>query len=250
MQRSGAFRDAFRFQRQNPPDHFVEKRIQYGHIEMSDIDSIRKEALILERLTHSPRVLDIYGYCSTTVLLEPMASDLHFKIVIDDYGLASQAELDKLDDVYPLNNLTTSEKLEISLQMAESLADLHGFEGGTIIQADTHIEQWLLAFDGSVKLNDFNNAREPTWNERTGEYCKRRSVYGGIWRSPEEYNSKVGQDEAIDTFAFGQSVYTLVCTTRCISVLPNRCPFVVTHGMDITCSLRACGPGMTKIIGE
>lgn len=89
----------------------------------------------MERLSSSPRVIDIYGFCGTSVLLEAMASDLHTKIIAGD-GFASQNDLDELDDVNPLNNFTTSEKLQIALAMVESLADIHGFEGGMIVHAD------------------------------------------------------------------------------------------------------------------
>lgn len=207
--RSGSFRDAFRFHRHQPQeDHFVMKRIMLNDIVMEDVASIRKEAMILERLTHSPRVLDIYGYCGTSVVVEAMEEDLHTKIIIGE-GYISQKKLNKLDDVYPQNNFTASEKLQISLDMAESLADLHGFDGGPIIHADTHIEQWLIAPDRSVKLNDFNNAREPMWNAKEKRYCEKRSTYGGIWRSPEEFDG-YSQDESIDVYAYGNNIYTLV----------------------------------------
>lgn len=41
----------------------------------------------------------------------------------------------------PMNNLTTSEKLDIALVMAESMADIHGFEGGAIAHGDVHPDQ-------------------------------------------------------------------------------------------------------------
>ncbi len=175
---------------------------------MKDISKIQKEASILEQLSSSPRVLDIYGYCGASVLVEAMASDLHTKI-IHGKGIDSQEMLDSLDNLYPRNNFTSSEKLQISIDMAESLADIHGIKGGPIIHADTHIEQWLIAPDGSVKLNDFNNAHLPLWNEKKGRYCLSHRKYGGTYRSPEEFSGGA-QDESVDTFAFGNNIYTLV----------------------------------------
>ena len=178
---SGTYRDAWRFQREGL-DQLVLKRLMLAKKhkwDAKDLYKIHKEANVLERLSPSPRILDIYGACGTTVLVEAMASDLHTKI-IRGTGFASQKKLDELDDVHPLNDFTPSEKLQISLDMAESLADLHGYEGGPIIHADTHIEQWLIAPDGSIQLNDFNNAREPLWNAQKREYCEARSSYGGV----------------------------------------------------------------------
>jgi serine/threonine protein kinase len=152
--------------------------------EASEIDmyKIHKEAMVMERLAHSPRVLDIYGFCGSSVHVEPMAGDL-WKKIIPGNGEAFQKDLDRRGNKHLSQNaLTPSEKLQISLDMAESLADLHGFEGGPITHADTHIEQWLLAPDGSIKLNDFNNAREPRWNANKGEYCESRGGYGGSVR--------------------------------------------------------------------
>ena len=130
-------------------DHLVLKRLmllpkhKWG---AKDLYKIHKEAIILERMSPSPRVIDIYGSCGTSILMEAMAGDLHTKIITGT-GIISQEKLDKrqVDDVHPKNGFTASEKLQIALDMAESLADLHGFEGGPVVHADTHIEQWLLA---------------------------------------------------------------------------------------------------------
>ena len=138
------------------------------------------EAIIHERLSPSPRILDIYGHCGTSVLLEAMAGDIKARI-IPTTGLIKQKELDKMqkEDVHPMNKFTDEEKFKIALEMAESLADIHGFEGGQVIHDDTHICQWLLARDGSVKLNDFNIAHISEWNEDERKYCTTAGVYSG-----------------------------------------------------------------------
>lgn len=210
MSSSGTFRDAFRFRKiRHPSDHFVMKKaMMWNKISDFEIGMVRKEALILERLAASPRVLNIYGHCGLSVLIEPMASELD-EVIIGGDGEASQKELDALDDVYPRNNLTISEKLQISLDMAESIADLHGFEGGPIIHGDVHIEQWLISPDRSIKLNDFNNAIEPKWDEKKGAFCDNQGRWGSVNRSPEEYSNGL-QDESVDTYAYGNNIYTLV----------------------------------------
>lgn len=181
----------------------------------NDVSKIQREAILLEKLSHSPRVLDIYAHCGTSVLVEAMASDLYTKAVFDKgEGVVSQADLTKVEarvnDVYPLNNFTASEKLQISLEMAKSLADLHGFEGGPIVHADANIEQWLIALDGSIKLNDFNNGRPPRWNAAKQEYCLSHSSFSsGFERSPEEFGG-AASDEGVDVFALGSTIYPLV----------------------------------------
>ncbi len=210
MHSHGTYRDAWRFRRLDIHDDFVLKRFMIAKkFNQADAVTIHREAIIMERLTASPRILNIYGYCGTSVLVESMASDIHDKIIKGE-GVVSQKELDQRDSVYPNNNFTISEKLQISLSMAESLVDLHEFKGGGIVvHSDTHIEQWLLAPDKTLKLNDFNNAHVLQWNSEAQDYCLRHSIYGGIWRAPEEYDGR-SQDETKDTYSFGNNIYTLL----------------------------------------
>jgi hypothetical protein len=56
-----------------------------------------------------------------------------------------QKDLDQLQktDVHPMNNLTIDEKLDLAIVMAESIADIHGFEGGVIV----HVSWNLASFE-------------------------------------------------------------------------------------------------------
>lgn len=102
-------------------------------------------------------------------------------------GRANQTLLDRLDDVYPQNNLKPYEKVLIARDMAESLADMHGFVGGVLVHGDNHIDQFLANHDGIMKLGDFNLATILEWNEKKGEYCKReREPWRFRFRAPEE----------------------------------------------------------------
>ena len=152
-------------------------RYNFDH---KDLLRIRTEAVIFEQLSAAPLVIDIYGYCGGTVVLEAMAKDLHKMIIYDD-GQFDQKRLDAMPDP-SLNNFTASEKLQISLEMAESLASMHGHPGGQTVHCDTHIEQWLLDSRGQARLNDFNNAWIMDWNTETHDYCLRSATYGGIVR--------------------------------------------------------------------
>lgn len=204
------------FQRKNSQkdsERYVLKRMLLRRsVAAKDIYKIHKEAIVLERLSHSPQVLDIYSYCGTSVVVEAMVSELQDSMVPGD-GFASQKKLDKLDNVYPRNNFTASEKLQITLSMATSLADLHGFSYGPITHADVHPEQWLIAADGSIKLNDFNNAHEVQWNARKQMECERDARYGNTCRSPEEF-AGTAQNESVDIFALGSIIYSLVRAAR------------------------------------
>lgn len=210
--RHGTYRDAWRLTRPDRiKDDFVLKRYmakgKYTLGPRNQRDT-HIEAIIMERMTHSRNILDIYAHCGTSLFVESMAKDVFDKIVPGE-GFMLQADLDRLDDVQPQNNLTISEKLQISLSMAESLRDLHDYQEGTIVHSDTHIEQWLIGYDGTLKLNDFNNAYVLKWNDQRKEYCTVTLSYGGTYRSPEEY-SKRDSDESKDTYALSNCIYTLL----------------------------------------
>ena len=196
--RSGTYRDAWRFRRLqsettiadsgNPNydfmrDDYVLKRLMYKKsFDQKDLAKIRMEAVVFQQLSANPLILRLYGHCAGSVAVETMASDIDTKIIHGE-GIADQKELDKR--VNPsLSNYTNSEKLVIALEMAESLASMHGNPNGMIIHADTHIEQWLVDFRGVTRLNDFNNARIRLWKDTSvgknssGKYCLSGGTYG------------------------------------------------------------------------
>jgi hypothetical protein len=134
----------------------------------------------MERLAGSPRIVDIYGHCGTSILAENMPQEIA-EHIIPGSGHAKQSELDVLSYIRPVNNYTAEEKLDLALIMAESISDMHGFESGVIVNGDIHPVQWLRAVDGKVKLNDFNNADIMDWNPEEHAYCKLdRGYWGGM----------------------------------------------------------------------
>lgn len=137
---------------------------------------IQRDAIVMERLTNSPRIVDVYGYCATSTIVEAMSSEVE-EFVIPGNGMAKQKELDRLSDVHPMNNFTIKEKLDIALEMAESLADLHGYEGGVIVHDDVQLCQWLEHEDGRLKLGDFNRAEMMEYDEENQTYCKYDNGY-------------------------------------------------------------------------
>jgi hypothetical protein len=130
---------------------------------MHEIDTyayrfVQKEATIMESLTSSPRIVDIYGLCGVTIVAEHMAEEITTQIVPGPVlhskrGLIQQSELDVLQeqDVHPMNNLTIVEKLDIAIIMTESIADVHGHRSGVIVHGDIHPDQWLRNTLGQIK---------------------------------------------------------------------------------------------------
>jgi len=181
------------------------------------IADVGRDALVMEKLTGSPRITNIYGYCSTSVSSEFVSQELQDEVVPGEGFTFGRHDFDLKTDSQPRNNFTSNDKLLMALQMAESIADLHGFPGGVIVHDDIQLCQWLNKSndkDGgmttSLVLGDFNRARIMRWNEASREYCKFfGSTAVGDYRSPEEYNSKK-LDEKVDVYSFGNNIYALL----------------------------------------
>jgi hypothetical protein len=117
----------------------------------TELQMVQREAVIMEELSASPRITNIYGHCGTSVLVETLPRPF-------------RTEKMKL--------LSIIDRLDVAITLAESIADMHGFEDGMIINNDVCLLQYLYATDGSLKLNDFNLASIPDWDHERGAYCK------------------------------------------------------------------------------
>jgi len=174
---------------------------------------VQKEAIVMDSLTASPRIVDIYGLCGTSVLVEAMESTATPHVIPNEkHTNQSKLEIiqDRANDVVPMNNLTVLQRLNWATMMAESIADLHGYKGGIIAHGDIHTDQWLVSFNGMLKLNDFNFAEILNYNPESSEYCRSyRNGFDRKFASPEELRSVRG-NEGIDTYSMGHSIYGLL----------------------------------------
>lgn len=182
-------------------------------LDQDNWEMIQIEAIIMERLTKSPRIMNIYGHCGFSVTAEVVP--IEFEEVVVDHGGNGMYSRKKVENrnkggIRPYNDFTPSEKLEFALEMAESLADLHGFEDGIIVHDDVQLCQWLHTTDGRLKLGDFNRATIMQWDVENEEYCdfNNGEAYGN-YRAPEEFAMK-NLDEKIDVFSFGNNIYALL----------------------------------------
>jgi len=175
---------------------------------------VRMDALVMERLTSSPHIVDIYSHCAMSVLTEFLPVELE-GIATPYYSRKNQRQLvreqkKEKNKFKSLNNLTDEKKLDISLQMAEAIATLHGFKDGILIHDDIQLPQFLITAEDKVKLNDFNRAEAMLYDESKGDYCRYlNGAGGGDWRAPEEW--KDGRlNQKIDVWSFGNNVYSLM----------------------------------------
>lgn len=216
----GYFRSVFLFRGSNTPFVLKSQRMErdYGRYRYN---LIHTEASIMEKLTASPSVTNTYGLCGTANMVEPADTssikDLFYRRnsqYDERKGRINAKELQqyrKRTGKYSLNNHTASEKLEIAIGIAESIAEVHGLPTGPVIVADVHLQQFVMhRRDPSEKprimLNDFDNSRVMKWNIETQDYCREEHVAGPA--APEKVN-ELPLDESLDMWHVGEVLYTV-----------------------------------------
>lgn len=206
----GFWRDVWVVHQRDQDVKSILKKSRWEHKYNSEVFYMTlNDALIMERLTKSPRIVDIYGHCGYSVWVEALPYEME-QVIVPGSGFAKQEDLHDEDSLKPKNSYTDEEKLNISLSMAESLADLHGFEDGLIVHDDVQLCQWLEAENGQLKLGDFNRAEFPLFNTEKQQYCKWNNGRGyGNYRAPEEFAAQ-NLDQKIDVWSFGNNVYGLL----------------------------------------
>jgi len=148
-------------------------------VNRSSLAKVQKDAIVMERLTASPYIVDAFGLCGTSIFSEVMPNEVADLIIPGD-GYAEQEELDGQPSVVSGNNYTIAEKLDMAIDMTQALAAIHGFKEGVILHGDVHPVQWLRSPEGFLKLNDFNGAEILPWNPKEQRSCKtNRGRWGG-----------------------------------------------------------------------
>lgn len=184
-------------------------RVERGY-NTENYEYVKNDALVMERLTSSPRIVDMYGHCGSSILQETLEHDIESLVVPEPGWLKNNRTLNDEHDVDPQNKFTPLQKLSIALSIAEPIADLHGFKDGVIVHDDIQLAQFLYDKQNKLKLNDFNRAEIMLWDEQNQEYCRYHNgkVFGN-YRSPEEVDDRP-LNEKIDVFSYGNMVYNLL----------------------------------------
>lgn len=168
----------------------IEHRFEEAHYEHD-----RVEAVAMERLTASPHVINIFGYCGHSVITE----------FADGKRLGDLA--DKLR-TQPLG------RLRIARNIASGLADVHGIDGdgnATLVHLDINPAN-VVSVKGTLKLNDFNIGILRRWNTTSNQPCGFPAQYPNPqWRSPEEARNEQHLTEKVDVFSLGHILYRLIC---------------------------------------
>lgn len=193
--KKGFWRNAWKVQRKNANDVFALKTLKIRHnFEEAHFEHDRVDAVAMERLTGSPHVIDIFGFCGHSVYTE----------YADGKRLGSVA--DKARKEY----LAT---LEMAKDIAEGLADVHGIDGDdkvSFVHLDVNPANVIIVGD-KLKLNDFNIGIIRRWNTTSNEPCGFPAQFPNPqWRSPEEARNEQNLTEKVDVFSLGHIFFRLI----------------------------------------
>jgi serine/threonine protein kinase len=172
-------------------------------MEEAYFENNRVDALIMERLTSSPYVMNIYGFCGMTVVTEFAGK------TISDVA----------------NQLPSSvERLNLAIEIAQGLTDLHSVGNAgrpTIVHNDLNPANLMITHDHRPVYNDFNIAILLMVHNETNQTCPFLSRYPNPqWRSPEEQVLINSDDhdpdevfpqvtEKVDIYALGNVLFRL-----------------------------------------
>lgn len=200
---NGHFRDVWSVKEFDGKDRALKTiRIEWD-MSFGDIEKERKDGVAMERLTSSPHIPDIFGYCIGSGLFELSTGGDLLSHIRDEKWRAKTTQKDKLT---------------IAVQVAAALADVHALD---IAHTDIAAKQYIL-IDGMYKLNDFNRARMLEWNKKKNETC---TFYNGknpgVSRSPEEYKYKQ-LTNMIDVYSMGNIFYSLLMEMKVFTGVKSK----------------------------
>eukprot|EP00977_Amphora_coffeiformis_P005540 scaffold1170_cov174-Amphora_coffeaeformis.AAC.24 len=193
--KKGFWRNAWKVQMNKGNDVFVLKTLKVEHnFEEAHFEHDRVDAVAMERLTGSPHVIDIFGYCGHSVMTE----------YADGKRLGSVADKARKKPLV---------RLQMAADIAEGLADVHGIDGDdkvSFVHLDINPANVVIVGD-RLKLNDFNIGIIRQLNTTSNEACGFPAQYPNPqWRSPEEARNEQNLTEKVDIFSLGHIFYRLI----------------------------------------
>jgi len=109
-----------------------------GTLSGNEYDRMLKEASVLQRLERAPNINRILGWCNKTIVVEK-----------------AEGTLDKIIH----HRLTAQRALEISLDIAKGVQQLHTLPIGPVSHGDIKTSQFLYDSKGRIFLGDLNHMK-------------------------------------------------------------------------------------------
>jgi serine/threonine protein kinase len=97
---------------------------------ISYYEQFRMDALVSERLSSNPRIVDIYGYCGVSILSEYLPNGDIEDLLFPVSGYVDEMDLKEEHELVVKNEIPVSDKLTIATEVASAIAVLHGYPKG------------------------------------------------------------------------------------------------------------------------
>ena len=150
MLSSGNWRDTWL--RESGSTNTITKTLKYKHtFQERYFEFSRVDALAMERLTSNPYIMRAYGFCGVSVITEQGKRPLGFVV----------------------GQLSSRDKLVVSLQVALSIAAVHEIDEdnpASLVHNDINIDNIFWGDSGPL-LNDFNIAVLMMKDKQTNKSC-------------------------------------------------------------------------------
>jgi serine/threonine protein kinase len=174
----------------------------------------------MEKLTSHPHIVDIYGYCGTTVVSEWGATGLDTLLAPPSQSQWLQPSV--RDNVFQgITRTTPLGRLKLAREVAKGVEGLHSLKDPTtgyytpILHADIQAKQFIVTQQGVTKINDFNRCRFLPYRKEN-KFTKQRTFCPisipsapGSQRSPEEYQMHP-LTEKMDVFSLGNVLFHIL----------------------------------------
>ncbi|OEU07523.1 kinase-like protein [Fragilariopsis cylindrus CCMP1102] len=180
-------------------------------------DLHRRDAVAMERLTFSPFVVNVHGYCGQSAINELAEG-------IVGGAIANLEQLDRRLRGKEEDPQALFLKLQLATGVSLGLAHIHnvhvsderfGRSVPTMAHYDINPRNIAIMRDGSPKLNDFNIAEFMTYDPKTNATCGFRSrLHEPWWRAPEEMDmtGTTMVTEKVDVYALGEVMFHILTT--------------------------------------
>lgn len=176
----------------------------------------RRDAVAMERLTHSDYVVNVYGYCGQSAVNE-----------YANFPFGGVANLEDFDRRVRGKHDARAMAIKLRLGASVALGVAHIHQAGThdpyapagMVHYDLNPRNVALFAGGIPKINDFNIAEFLTYNPATNRTCGFPGrMHQPWWRAPEEvgFGNASGTapllDEMVDVYALGNLLFHVLTT--------------------------------------
>jgi len=250
----GWFRSAWELYTENIPEYDEEEE-EWGYEESVVLKTLRierdfleeyyelhrRDALAMERLTFSPYVMDIYGYCGQSTInelanfgdgiasLEKVAQSFRWYTDEQDVERVSKIKLDLSSDIatgvshmHSIDYRDFPKRYDSDDKPLQNFnEESKGISNATLVHNDLNPHNIAIVKRGKPKLNDFNVAEFMTWDRINNTTCGFKSrFHEPWWRSPEEmqahlpdkYPNPPQLTEKIDIYSLGNILWNVLTT--------------------------------------